>query len=314
MNDDDLRQRLDAVADRAPDGDELLDRIAARRRTGRLPGPPPTRSRRVAPLLAAAACAVLVLAVAFVPSLLGGSASDDDLSRPSDAGRSDTVPSAVATPSALPLAEMMDQGVRPVGRGRIVIDVPVSWRSVQPQCDEPVVDGYFFTVGVFRACHSSRPAGITTVQLDSLVATGGSSRDPRPTSRLDGVPYGVARSTRAGVTTAVVVVPAHDVRLTVRGPAGSVELLISTLRVLAPDQVAVPQLGAGVSGGAGGHSALPTVREMRRRLARVGLELDVVTRDGATSTRFAQARVTPRAGSVVDVGSSVLVELEGVPR
>ena len=313
MNDDGLRQRLDALADRAPDGDELLDRVAATRRTGRLPDPS-ARSRRVAPLLAAVACAALVLAVAFVPSFLDGSASDRELARPSDAGPSAAVPRAVAPPSALSLVEMMDQGVRPVGRGRIVIDVPVSWRSVQPECDERVVDGFFFTVGFFRACHSTRPVGITTVQIDSLVATGRSAGDPRPVSRLHGVLYGVARSTRAGLTTAVVVAPAQDVRLTVRGPAGSVELLISTLRVLPPDQVAVPQLGMGVSDGARGHSALPTVREMRSRLARAGLALDVVTRDGATSTRFAQARVTPRAGSVVEVGSSVLVELEGVPR
>ncbi|WP_370617897.1 PASTA domain-containing protein [Mumia qirimensis] len=299
MNADELRRGLDALAERAPDGEDLLDRVAVGRWLGRPEAS--ARSRKAAPLLAAAACAALVAGVAFVPSIFDRS-RDEQTSSP----RRDDAGGANAG-----MGHLTAVSTRQVGRGRVVVSVPVTWSSVQPQCSEPVVDGYFFTVGFFRACSAHRPPGITTLQIDSIAATGRNPDDPgERTHDLGGHPYGVARSSQAGYETAVVVVPDEDVRLTVRGPGASVETIVASLALLPEGAVAIPQLSIGIDDGEAGNDALPTLAELRRRLERVGLAMEI-DRGGSSPEDYARLKVTPRPGTVVDVGSTVLVELVG---
>ncbi|MFD1825716.1 MULTISPECIES: hypothetical protein [Mumia] len=312
MNDDEIRRRLDDLAAYAPEGDELRERWEAASRT-RHTG---VVSRRVAPV-----AAVLAAAAVLVVAGVGLSGLGDDVPRdapqatapsatteaPSDsarvAGRGDdtSVSQILGAPGA---------ALREVGRGRIVVSVPETWRWETPQCDEPVHSAYFFTVGVFKACASPSSTTITTLRIDSLAATGQVEGDPTLTdSSLNGVAYGQERSIVDGVTRDVIVVPSEDVRLIVKGSPEAVDAVVRTLRLLPADEVTVPQLTLGVSGGKKGYAALPSVREMEARLERVGLGAQIRTSVGTRGS--GKLRVTPAPGAVVDVGTVVRVERVG---
>lgn len=312
MNDDDLRRRLDDLAAHAPDGDELRRRWAAAAPTRR------TRvvSRRVAPVAAVLAAAAVV-AVAAVGLASRGDAPPTDppqvAAPPSttDAPRDDEARVAEREADAARLLGAPGVPLREVGRGRVVVSVPDTWRWEPPRCDEPLRSGYFFSVGIFKACAVQRPPTITTVRIDSLVATGTTEDDPRVDASLGGVPYGQVRSTVDGVTQDVVIVPQQDVRLLVKGPAEAVDVVVGSLRLLPADEVAVPQVTLGMRGGKKGYAAMPRPREMQERLTRVGLRAEVRTTGGATHTEYGEVRVSPAPGTVVPVGTVVRIELAG---
>ncbi|WP_262848296.1 hypothetical protein [Mumia quercus] len=313
MNDDDLRRRLDDLAAHAPDGDELRRRWAAAAPTRR------TRavSRRVAPVAAVLAAAAVVAVAAVGLASRGGVPSTEPPQVAAPPSAADATPeddARVAERDEAAAARVLGApgvALREVGRGRVVVSVPDTWRWEAPRCDEPLHSGYFFSVGIFKACAVQRPPTITTVRIDSLAATGTTQDDPPVDASLDGVPYGQVRSTVDGVTQDVVVVPQEDVRLLVKGPAEAVDVVVGSLRLLPTDEVAVPQVTLGMRGGKKGYAAMPRPREMQERLTRVGLRAEVRTTGGATLAAYDEVRVSPAPGTVVPVGTVVRIELAG---
>jgi hypothetical protein len=312
MNDDELRRRLDALAAHAPDGEVLRERWEAAARTRRTG----VVSRGVAPVAAVlAAAAVLVVAGVGLSGLGGGEQGQvPEATAPAATDDPQTDSSRVADGGG-DLAEVLGvpgTPLREVGRGRVVVSVPQTWRWEAPRCDEPLHDSYYFTIGVFRACLHGRSPTVTTVRIDSLTAARYDERDPAITDgSLDGVAYGHERTSVDGITQDVVVVPEEDVRLVVRGPLDAVDALVRSLRLLPAGQVTVPQLTLSVSGGARGYAAPADLDEMRARLERVGLEAEFRTLDNATRVDYGAVNVSPAPGAVVDVGSRVRVELAG---
>ncbi|KAA1422926.1 hypothetical protein FE697_012350 [Mumia zhuanghuii] len=302
---DEWKRRLDALAAQAPDGDELVDRWQRGRRR-----PSETPHRRLAPVLAVLVAATVVAVAAVGLSGLGGNPAGPAADRVAvTAGTAGDPPAPTAPGSDAPVsARAMTVQTREVGRGRLVVAVPVGWRAETPHCGTITTDGYYFWIGAARACRAAPSPGVVSVRIEALSAIPEGRPDPRADRVENGVAYGLGQR-RDGIQDVAVIASAQeDVRIVVQGPPAAVRDVVSTARILPDGEITVPELTMGVSGGLPGATAEPTWLEIEKRLTKAGLRLDARTRGGA-GAGDQRLRVTPPPGTVVEVGSVVRVDI-----
>lgn len=219
---------------------------------------------------------VIATIVVLVLAVSGGlwwqqSRSDDPKVLP------DRAAPAIPSPSA---------GYRLVGRGGAVVEVPKSFGTDKAKCGTPLADTVIFYSQVTLLC-LIKDEGFSTV----LIA-----------------PYDVGASFDATNVVKTFSSKADDAFIVVSSKDKAVfDHIVKSFRHLPAGSTTVPELFNGISGGRSGVDALPTRAEITKRLERFGLKATFAKLNSVRGK--ARSYSTPTAGSVVPVGSTVVVAL-----
>lgn len=290
MNDDETAHLLDSLAEgvesRAPLQDILrAGRVAARRR----------RAQR----FVTGAVAAVVLVAGATTAVQGFAGNDRPASDVPASGDADPV---------LTVAP----GMRLVGIGRVVLEVPETWGTQEVACSgQPVVDTIYFestsdlclvyvdqdrtsSVGLFRLDTPRGRAEASFADTEESMINGmsafrGPARCPDdiPTEQCIGF-----------AETELIVVPSEGVVLTIRA-GGDADADIDSLRLLPEGYTTVPYIEPGTPNGPAGNLILG---------ARLRVDQAWEPAPGGYSGRIPVTVVAPEAGSVVAVGSIVTID------
>ncbi len=226
---------------------------------------------------------VIVVLVVLGLAIGGGlwwqlSSSSDDAAKPA--------PSVTTSPTPPPTAPAA--GYRLVGRGGAVVEVPESWRTGATKCGTAVADTVIFDSG--------GPVPLCAIQTDKTF------------SSVLIAPYDVGATFDAIKTVKTFSSRADDAFIVVNSSDKAVfDHIVASYRHLPSGSTTVPELFGGASDGEPGVNAVPTRGEIAKRLERFGLKVTFAKLDSVRGK--ARSYSTPVAGSVVAVGSIVVVAL-----
>lgn len=193
-----------------------------------------------------------------------------------------------------------------VGRGSAVLSVPEVWQRGASKCGVPTANTVAFESAATRAC--AMPAS----DYDSVTIgwIAGHDTDGMPNRLIEGRIVYVSEPTvtSTGLTAVEILVPSEDARFSIETKNRELAMaIVDSLRFLPGDQTTVPDLYQGATGGVEGISASPSPAEVRTRLERAGLALQVRFVGAATASQWSALSADAEPGTIVPRGAVVTV-------